>query len=48
MERENVESWLGSLGGVLLVIGLLVFVFTGDPDIHDITVAYLSKQVWPG
>lgn len=46
MERVDVESWLNSLGGILLVIGLLVFVFDGDPDIHDITVAYLTEQVW--
>ena len=30
-----------TVGGVLLVLGLLIFAFVGSPDIHDATLKYL-------
>ncbi len=29
---------------VLLVIGILSFLFHGDPDVHDLFKAWLAKQ----
>ncbi|CAM0067693.1 hypothetical protein VPHK406_0267 [Vibrio phage K406] len=29
----------------LLVLGLLVFIFQGDPDIHDLTIQWLQKNM---
>lgn len=30
---------------LLVVLGLLVFIFGGDPDIHDLTIQWLQKNM---